>query len=86
MSTASPPAGRSPPDTASPNGNGISAAHVQIDIAKALAVDSPDSQMRASTSSPEMLQGSNNRGTDPLMDVLYSGWDPDLPQLDVLSH
>lgn len=86
MSTASPPAGRSPSDTASPNGNGISAAQVQIEMAKTLAVDSPDSQMRASTSSPEMLQGSSNRGTDPLMDMLYVGWDHDLPEPEHLSH
>ena len=86
MSTASPPAGRSPPDTASPNGNGISAAHAQVDVAKTSAADSPDSQMRASTSSPEMLQGNSNRGTDPLMDMLFVGWDPDLPDPEVLNH
>lgn len=67
---------------ASPNGNGISAAQVQIDMTKTLAVDSPDSQMRASTSSPEMLQG----GTDPLMDMLYVGWDSDLPEPEHLNH
>ena len=86
MSTASPPAGRSPPDTASPNGNGIAKGHATLDVTKALGVDSPDSQMRASTSSPEMLQGGSNRGTDPMMDMLYVGWDQDLPEPDHLSH
>lgn len=85
---SSPQSGQSPPDTSSPNGNGITIPHAALEITSGLSVDSPDSQVRASTSSPEMLQAqaSNTRGADPLMDMLFTGWDPDLPDPDVLNH
>lgn len=51
-----------------------------------LSVDSPGSQMRGSTGSPEMLQPANTRGREMMMDMLFSGWDPDLPDPDVLNH
>ncbi len=77
--------GRSPSD-GSPNGNGITLPHASLDMTSTISMDSPDSQIRGSTGSPEILQTSNNRGSDTLMEMLFSGWDSDLPNPDLLNH
>lgn len=52
-----------------------------------ISVESPGSQIRGSTGSPEMLQTTGTQGGDNLvMDMLFSGWDPDLPDPEVLNH
>ncbi|KAJ3016886.1 hypothetical protein NUW54_g709 [Trametes sanguinea] len=71
----------------SPNGGGIVLPHASLEVMHQLSPDSTGSQPRGSTSSPELRQG-NNRQTmpDPLMDLLFVGWDPDLPDPDTLDH
>lgn len=58
-----------------------------MDMNGSVSVDSPDSQLRGSTNSPEILHSAGHRaGSDPLMDMLLSGWDPDLPDRETLNH
>ncbi len=76
--------GRSP--DGSPTGGGIILPHASLDVLSQLSPDSTDSHPRGSTSSPEMRQGMQQHIPDPLMDVLFSGWDPDLPDPDTLDH
>ncbi|CCM05167.1 uncharacterized protein FIBRA_07376 [Fibroporia radiculosa] len=45
---------------------------------------SPPSQGRGSSGSPDVPQPRNT--TESLMDMFFSGWDPDLPPPDVLNH
>ncbi|OCH95807.1 hypothetical protein OBBRIDRAFT_767116 [Obba rivulosa] len=47
--------------------------------------DSPESQFRGSSGSPELRQSGSSAG-DPLLDLICTGWDPDLPNPDVLNH
>ena len=83
MSLTPSSSGRSP--GGSPNGH---AAVIQpLEIPNGASVDSPGSQIRGSTGSPETLQPVNTRGSEPyVMDMLFAGWDPDLPDPEVLKH
>ncbi|KAI0691334.1 hypothetical protein BC835DRAFT_122452 [Cytidiella melzeri] len=77
---------RSPPDN-SPNGNGLlMPPPVAVDMSSVASLDSPDSQLRGSTGSPEILQV-NTGASDPLMmEMFFSGWDADLPNPEILNH
>jgi hypothetical protein len=76
--------GLSPPG-GSPNGH-VATMQPTLEIPVGTAPDSPGSQIRGSTGSPEMPQANNSRGNGAMMDMLFSGWDPDLPDPDVLNH
>ncbi|RPD64963.1 hypothetical protein L226DRAFT_528244 [Lentinus tigrinus ALCF2SS1-7] len=77
--------GRSP--DGSPTGGGIILPHASLDMLGQLSPGSSDSHPRGSTSSPELRQGMQQQHIpDPLMEVLFSGWDPDLPDPDTLDH
>jgi hypothetical protein len=43
-----------------------------------IAPGSPDSRLRDTTGSPD-LSGGKKGDSDPFMDLLFSGWNPDLP-------
>lgn len=59
---------------------------IAIDMSSANSHGSPEAQLRGSTGSPEALH-INTGASDPLMmEMLFSGWDPDLPAPDVLNH
>ncbi|KAI0361192.1 hypothetical protein OH77DRAFT_1585344 [Trametes cingulata] len=73
------------PDS-SPNGGGIVLPHASLDAVHQLSPDSSGSLPRGSTSSPELRQGNHQPMPDPLMDMLFAGWDPDLPDPDTLDH
>lgn len=78
-------AGRSPTGS-SPNGSS-SIVSPTMEMVNGVSMESPVSQLRGSSGSPEMLQSAGSRGNDPvMMDVLFSGWDPDLPDPEVLNH
>ncbi|KAI0330575.1 hypothetical protein GY45DRAFT_1250588 [Cubamyces sp. BRFM 1775] len=70
----------------SPNGGGIVLPHASLDAVHQLSPDSTGSLPRGSTSSPELRQVTRQSVPDPLMDMLFAGWDPDLPDPDTLDH
>ncbi|KAI0673525.1 hypothetical protein C8Q78DRAFT_969110 [Trametes maxima] len=70
----------------SPNGGGIVLPHASLDVVAQLSPDSTGSLQRGSTSSPELHQSNHHPMPDPLMDLLFAGWDMDLPNPDTLDH
>jgi hypothetical protein len=48
--------------------------------------DSPELRLRGSTHSPELHTVSLKDNSDPFMTLLFSGWNPDLPDPPVLDH
>ncbi|KAI0080084.1 hypothetical protein K474DRAFT_1638510 [Panus rudis PR-1116 ss-1] len=69
----------------SPTGGGIVLPQASLDMVNQLSTASPESQYRGSTGSPELRQGAGSRNGH-YTDISYSGWDPDLPRIDILSH
>jgi hypothetical protein len=54
-----------------------------------IAPDTPESRLRSETGSPDMAAAGKQAGSgdsDPFMDLLFSGWNPDLPEPSVLDH
>lgn len=53
-----------------------------------IAPDTPESRLRSETGSPDMAAGkqAGSGDSDPFMDLLFSGWNPDLPEPSVLDH
>ena len=47
--------------------------------------DTPDSRFRSSLS-PELQNVSVKSNADQFMDLLFSGWNPDLPDPTTLNH
>ena len=76
--------GRTPDD--SPTAGGIVLPHASLDVLQNLSPIGSDSRP-ASVGSPELRHPGRVRSVpDPLMDMLFSGWDPDLPDPDTLDH
>jgi hypothetical protein len=58
-----------------------------LNIANLMTSDSPEIRIRNDSSSPELHTISPGNGVaDPFMDLLFSGWNPDLPDPPVLNH
>lgn len=51
-----------------------------------LISESPEARFRSESGSPELRHSSSKNGPDPFMDLLFSGWNPDLPDPPVLNH
>ncbi|EAU93065.2 hypothetical protein CC1G_06785 [Coprinopsis cinerea okayama7 len=53
-----------------------------------IAPETPESRLRSETGSPDATAGkqASSGDTDPFMDLLFSGWNPDLPEPSVLDH
>jgi hypothetical protein len=47
--------------------------------------DSPQQQARGGSGSPELTTAPKT-GSDPFMDLLFSGWNPDLPDPNTINH
>jgi hypothetical protein len=98
--SVSPPHRQSPnnlyPGPSSPNGQhtpdvlanaSMSLPQAALDIANLMATDTPEACIRNSSGSPELHTFGSKPGTaDPFMDLLFSGWNPDLPDPPVLNH
>lgn len=72
------------PDSA---GSSSGAGRLTPDLGVNLAnnYSSPESRLRLSTRSPEVATTSPKEN-EPFMDLLFSGWNPDLPDPAVLDH
>lgn len=47
---------------------------------------SPDIRFRGESDSPELRSATRKDSPDPFMTLLFSGWNPDLPDPSVLNH
>ncbi|KAF8168009.1 hypothetical protein B0H34DRAFT_814905 [Crassisporium funariophilum] len=86
---------RSPPQAStSSSGNrqgsdagGIALPHASLALMNLIAPDdSPETRFRSSSGSPELQNVSVKSNPDPFMDLLFSGWNPDLPDPATLDH
>ncbi|KAF8898643.1 hypothetical protein BD779DRAFT_26545 [Infundibulicybe gibba] len=76
-----PSSGGQPSDLA-----GISLPHASLSMLNMMSSGgSPETRFRGETDSPE-LHNVNKSAPDPLMDLLYMGWNPDLPDPTTLNH
>ncbi|KAH9486845.1 hypothetical protein JR316_0000910 [Psilocybe cubensis] len=64
------------------DGGGIALPQAPLNIIDLIAPDSPQTRFRSSSGSPQLQKP----GTDPFMDLLFSGWNPDLPDPTTLNH
>jgi hypothetical protein len=45
-----------------------------------------DSDHRNNSNSPELYEVQHKSSTDTILEIIYSGWNPDLPERSVLEH
>lgn len=85
MASGSSHSGRTPEE--SPVAGGIVLPHASLDVLGHLSPTSSGSRP-GSVGSPEIrhIHSHARSVPDPLMDILFSGWDPDLPDPDTLDH
>ncbi|KAL0951067.1 hypothetical protein HGRIS_007805 [Hohenbuehelia grisea] len=67
---------------------GITLPHVSLNesMMNLMSADSPGSVARSENGSPDLQSSTPQSGTVPYMDLLFSGWNPDLPDPSVLNH
>ncbi|KAF5355639.1 hypothetical protein D9756_003845 [Leucocoprinus leucothites] len=65
--------------------SGISLPQASITMMNLITPDSPQQQVRSDSGSPD-LSTAPKSGSDPFMDLLFSGWNPDLPDPNTLNH
>lgn len=68
------------------DGGGITLPQASLAILDLIAPDSPETRFRSSSGSPELQNVNAKPGSDPFMDLLFSGWNPDLPDPTTLNH
>jgi hypothetical protein len=65
---------------------GITLPHASLALMNLIAPDSPGTRFRSASRSPELQDISPKSNSDPFMDLLFSGWNPDLPDPATLNH
>lgn len=65
-------------------GSAISLARTSLD--RFMPSESPELHFRNDSHSPELRILSPKDNSDPFMSLLFSGWNPDLPDPPVLNH
>ncbi|KAJ8084105.1 hypothetical protein PM082_002872 [Marasmius tenuissimus] len=65
---------------------GISLPQASLSMTPTLSSTTPDPQFRSESGSPEMQTSSKGGSSDPFMDLLFLGWNPDLPDPATLNH
>ena len=58
----------------------------QLNLINIIASESPETRFRSASGSPVMHDVSGRSSSDPFMDLLFSGWNPDLPDPTTLNH
>lgn len=82
FSHVSPAAATSPHTT---ENGGISLPTVRL--LNIIPPDSPDTRFRSPTTSPEIVHNTGDKANSKaFMDLLFSGWNPDLPDPATLNH
>ena len=59
-------------------------AHPSLTLADIIARGGEEIQFRSTSGSPEFQN--SLKPSDAFADLLFSGWDPDLPDPDTLNH
>ncbi|KAF9015259.1 hypothetical protein BDQ17DRAFT_1340748 [Cyathus striatus] len=65
---------------------GITLPHASLAIMNLIGSESPELRFRSESGSPELLNSGRKSSNDPFMDLLFSGWNPDLPDPATLNH
>ncbi|KAJ6503448.1 hypothetical protein C8R47DRAFT_1106227 [Mycena vitilis] len=65
---------------------GISLPHASLAMMNLISPDAADSQFRSESGSPDLRTIASHSSPDPLMDLLFLGWNPDLPDPTTLNH
>ncbi|KAK7058889.1 hypothetical protein VNI00_001513 [Paramarasmius palmivorus] len=66
---------------------GISLPHASLSMTNSLSPSNSDIQFRSESGSPELRTATSTKsGADPFMDLLFLGWNPDLPDPATLNH
>ena len=63
---------------------GKSLPHSSLALADTITPESLEAQFRSTSGSPEFQN--SLKPSDAFVDLLFSGWDPDLPDPDTLNH
>ncbi len=58
----------------------------QLNLINIITSESPETRFRSASGSPVMQDVSGRSSSDPFMDLLFSGWNPDLPDPATLNH
>jgi hypothetical protein len=58
----------------------------QLTLLNIIAPDSPETRFRSKSGSPDVQTAGGKSNSDPFMDLLFSGWNPDLPEPATLNH
>lgn len=58
----------------------------QLALLNIIAPDSPETRFRSKSGSPDLQDVGGKSNSDPFMDLLFSGWNPDLPDPATLNH
>ncbi|KAF9056260.1 hypothetical protein BJ165DRAFT_1336075 [Panaeolus papilionaceus] len=81
------PAGTGRDASRQPSDNGgITLPQASLALMNLVAPDDQDARFRSSSSSPTVPNVSVKSSSDPFMDLLFSGWNPDLPDPTTLNH
>jgi len=64
----------------------IALPQASLALMNLIATDHPDTRFRSASNSPELRNVSVKTSADPFMDLLFSGWNPDLPDPATLNH
>ncbi|TFK57178.1 hypothetical protein OE88DRAFT_1650795 [Heliocybe sulcata] len=81
--------GRITPDVHSLAGSsGITIPHLPSNIVTSLSTASPEMSFRSESGSPQLrtMRSRGNSSASALTELIYSGWNPDLPEPHVLHH
>ena len=73
------------PNSRQSHHRGISLPHASLSLMNLIVPDSPRT-LRSGSGSPELQDFSGKSDSDPFMDLLFSGWNPDLPDPATLNH
>jgi hypothetical protein len=65
---------------------GISLPHASLAMMNLISPEASDTQFRSESGSPDLRTIASQGSPDPLMDLLFLGWNPDLPDPTTLNH
>ncbi|KAJ6610076.1 hypothetical protein B0H10DRAFT_2061972 [Mycena sp. CBHHK59/15] len=65
---------------------GISLPHASLAMMNLISPESSEARFRSESGSPDLRTIASQGSPDPLMDLLFLGWNPDLPDPSTLNH